>query len=105
MRAGRVWEQLCVRPDDELLQLLAYASRALSKAGKNYSVSEQGILAVVWAVEKFDAYVGAPKPFRVITDHNALCGLFKMKNPAGRLARWVLRLRPYKMDLVIGVVS
>lgn len=54
---------------------------------------------MVWAVETFDAYVGAQKPVTVITDHNALCGLLKMKNPTDQPARWVLRLRPYKMEV------
>lgn len=68
---------------DGRYHVVAYASRSLLKAEKNYSVSEQEIVAVVRAVEKFDTYVSGPKIFEVITDHNALCGLFKMKNVKG----------------------
>lgn len=66
--------------EDGRCNVIAFASRSLLKAEKNYSVSDQEILLVVWAVEKFDTtYIGGPKTFKVITDHNAPCGLFRMK--------------------------
>ena len=78
-------------------EVLAYISRTLSKAEKNYSVTELECIAVIWSVEKLHHYVGGNKQFTVITDHNALVGLMTMKNPRGRLARWVLALRPYRI--------
>lgn len=70
-------------PQTEPLEAFTYASRTMSQAKKNYSVSEQEVLGVVWAVETFDAYLDSRKSLKVITDHNALSGLFKMKTPEG----------------------
>ncbi|OWA55258.1 putative Transposon Ty3-I Gag-Pol polyprotein [Hypsibius exemplaris] len=82
-------------------EVLAYASRTLKAAERNYSACELELTAVVWAItEKFHSYVGGSKLFKVVTDHNALVGLLKLKNPKGRLARWVELLRPYHMEVL-----
>lgn len=65
--------------------MLAYASRTISQAEKSYSVSEQKILAVVWAAEKLGAYLLSQKPFQLIIDQTSLCSSFKMKNRRVRL--------------------
>lgn len=39
----------------------------------NYSVIEKETLALIWALQHFDIYVGSSVPLVVYTDHNLFC--------------------------------
>ncbi|GFW17937.1 retrovirus-related Pol polyprotein from transposon opus [Trichonephila clavipes] len=76
---------------------IAFASRTLNKAERNYTVTERECLAVIWALSKFKTYFG-PLPVKVITDHAALTKLTNGKNVSSRMIRWALKLSEFNIE-------
>ncbi|GFV86034.1 retrovirus-related Pol polyprotein from transposon 412 [Trichonephila clavipes] len=76
---------------------IAFASRTLNKAKRNYTVTERECLAVIWALNKFKTYFG-PLPVKVITDHAALTKLTNGKNLSSRMIRWALKLSEFNIE-------
>ena len=75
-------------------KVIAFASRTLTKAERNYSATERECLGVIWATENFEYYLlGAP--FVIYTDHDPLTYLRSVPQPHGRLARWILKLERF----------
>ena len=77
---------------------IAYASRTMTPDERNYTVTKQECLAVVWAIKKFRAYWKGYL-FEVITDHSSLRWQYGLKDPSGRLARWALQLVQYEFTI------
>lgn len=78
---------------------VSYFSRKFNRHQLNYSVIEKEALALVWALQHFDVYVGSGLPLIVYTDHNPLTFLKSLQNPNQRLMRWALFLQPYNLDI------
>ncbi|XP_061752438.1 uncharacterized protein LOC133550472 [Nerophis ophidion] len=78
---------------------IAYASRTLSPAEKNYSQIEKEALSLVFGVKKFHQYLWGRK-FDLISDHKPLLALFGEHErlptmAAARLQRWAIILSAY----------
>ncbi|KAL5494037.1 hypothetical protein EMCRGX_G015306 [Ephydatia muelleri] len=78
-------------------RVIAYWSRKLQKAERNYSTTEREALAVVASLKEFYPYVYG-FPCKLITDHNPLTSLKGIKDVGGRLTRWLLFLQQFKLD-------
>lgn len=79
---------------------IAYASRALNEAEKNYAQIEKELLAVLFACERFNQYIYG-KEVLVQTDHKPLEAIQNKplyKTPP-RLQRMLLRLQRYQLTL------
>ncbi|KAK3743518.1 hypothetical protein QZH41_015906, partial [Actinostola sp. cb2023] len=79
-------------------KVIAYYSKSLSKAERNYCVTRKELLAIVNAVKRFHHYLYG-RPFLVRTDHGALRWLMNFKNPEGQLARWLEFLGTYDLTI------
>lgn len=73
---------------------VAYASRSLNQAEKNYCTIEKELLAIVWAVKHFRPYLFGRK-FLIYTDHRPLVYLYGMSNPSSRLTKFRCQLEEY----------
>ena len=80
---------------------IAFASRVLSSAERNYSASEREALACVWACERWHFYVYGRR-FTLVTDHLALRTLLTTGGTGHRplrLHRWCDRLQQYTFNV------
>lgn len=78
--------------------LITYASRTLSPAESNYSTTETGLLAIVWATNTLDHTFD--RQFIIVTDHKPLEWLFKLEEPKSGLDRWRLKLEEHDYKTV-----
>ena len=76
---------------DKILHPIYYSSKSLNESQKNYTVTEQELLAIVFAFEKFCSYLLGTRVI-VHTDHSALRYLMAKKDAKPRLIRWLLLL-------------
>ena len=86
------------QPDGERENVIAYASRTLKPAERNYNTTELELLAIVWAVERFKPYLFGTV-FELVTDHKPLIYLNSSASASSRLARWKLKLSDYSFDI------
>ena len=82
-------------------RIIDTASRVLSPAERNYTVTERECLAIHYAVaDKFKHFLwGSPYEIEVISDHAALQWLASIEEPSQRLWRWILGLQNYRIRI------
>ena len=79
--------------------LVACASQLLSKAERNYGITNLEGLAVSWAISHFETYIHGMH-FTVITDHSALKALKDKSVLTERLLRRAEKLLEYDFDVI-----
>jgi len=75
-------------------QPVAYESRKLSSAERNYAVHEKELLAIIHAIRTWRMYLEGQK-FMVITDHASLEYIKTQNNLSRRQARWLETLQAH----------
>ncbi|CAN6542537.1 unnamed protein product [Malus baccata var. baccata] len=83
---------------DKQPHVIYYASRTLNDAQLNYSTTEKELLAVVFALDKFQSYLIGTKVI-VYTNHAALKYLLTKKEAKSRLIRWMLLLQEFDIKI------
>lgn len=84
--------------DTEEKFTLAYASRALKGAEKNYHITDLECLALVWALRKWYVILMGRRVL-VYTDHLALKYLSTCVSNSNRIARWWMFLQEFDLDI------
>lgn len=82
---------------------IAFASRSLTAAQRNWSQLEKEAFAIIFGLRKFREYIYGNR-ISIITDHLPLIGLFGSSKPfperaAARIQRWALELSGYEYDI------
>ena len=85
--------------DDGEIRPVFYISRSLNKAEKNYNILNLEATSIIWALKTLRPFIHGRK-ITIITDHSALCYLRTLKNPTGRLARYLLILSEFDADII-----
>jgi len=75
--------------------VIAYSSRHLNAAERNYSAIEREALAIVYGIKRYRHYLQDDK-FEIISDHRPLQWLEAHKDEKSRLGRWAIELAAVK---------
>ena len=75
-----------------------YVRKTLNKAYRNYTTTEKEFLAVVYALNKFRAYL-VGSDIIIFTDHSTLKYRLTKKDAKARLIIWVLLLQEFKLQM------
>jgi len=76
---------------DKKHHAISYASKTLTGPQLNYATTEEELLAVVFAIDKFRSYLVGAKVI-IYTDHAALKYLLTKKDAKPHLLTWILLL-------------
>jgi hypothetical protein len=89
---------LCQNPGRGL-QPVAYASKKLSAAEKNYGIRDRELLGQVVFTKRFRIYL-AGRPFELHTDHESLVNLESQPYTSPRVARWAEHMAEFSYKTI-----
>ena len=75
-----------------------YASKTLNEAQRNYTTTENELLAIVYALDKFRAYL-LGSIIIIFIDHSTLKYLLTKQDAKARIIRWVLLLHEFNLKI------
>lgn len=78
---------------------IQYFSRSLNETQTRYSTIERELLAIIWSVEWYRAYLYARR-FYIVTDHKPLQYLFNNNHTNARIHRWRITLMEYDFEIM-----
>ena len=85
---------------DRGLQPVAFLSKKINAAQRNYSVHEWELLAVIEALKAWRCYLyGSATPIDIFTDHHSLQWINTQPNLSARQCRWVEQLQDYSFKI------
>ena len=83
---------------NKVFHAIYYASKTLNHAQLNYATTENELLAIIIAFDKFRAYLIGNK-VTVFTYYSAIKYLMTKKDAKPRLIRWVLLLQEFDLEI------
>ena len=84
--------------EDGKPHVVYYARITLNEAQRNYTTTEKELLAVVYSLDKFRAYL-VGSDIVIFTDHSTLKYLLTKQNAKARLIRWVFLLQEFNLQI------
>lgn len=83
-------------PDGD--HVIGYYSYTLKDKERGWSTTEREAYAIIKALRTFRPII-AGSEFTVVTDHQALRYLHNMKDPHGRIGRWIMEMEQYSFTV------
>jgi len=97
---GHVIRGVLFQEQDGKWKPIAFLSRTMQPAERNYEIYNKELLAVVEALTKWRQYLlDTAKTFEIWMDHKNLKYFWKPYKLNGRQARWYLKLQDYDFIL------
>ena len=91
---------LSMRCEDEKWRPVAYISKLLNEAERNYKIHNKEMLVIIWCLEAWRYFLeGAKDWFEIWTDHKNLKYFIKAQKLNQRQARWLLYLSRFDFAL------
>ncbi|GMF23279.1 unnamed protein product [Phytophthora fragariaefolia] len=80
-------------------RVIAFESRQLKAAEKNYPVHDKELLAMKYTLVKFRIHLLGSKPFVIYTDHASLRNATQSPHHSQRMARWLSFFAEYNFEV------